>query len=102
MRPNYIVASNNHGLALSTMAKWTSDEQASNELFEQAYRCFAEISKPLMPTTYHCQSNYAMTLAAQARLQLWRGNDEKARKLVRFVLLKLSEVLNISCSCARL
>ena len=89
VRPNYIVASNNHGLALSTMAKWTSDEHASNELFEQAYRCFAEISKPLMPTTYHCQSNYAMTLAAQARLQLWRGNDEKARKLVRVVLLKV-------------
>jgi hypothetical protein len=85
-RPNYVVAFNNHGLALSTMAKWTANAELSDALFQRAYNIFARISTPLVPSTYHCQSNYAMTLTAHARLHFVRQRDDEARRLVSQLL----------------
>lgn len=92
-RPQYTVAMNNHGLALSTLAKWTSDAGESDALFQRSYDLFARISEPLTPSTYHCQSNYAMTLAAQARILQWRGDAVAARRRLRMATAKLRPLL---------
>jgi hypothetical protein len=92
-RPNYTVAMNNHGLALSTLAKLTSDPAESDALFQRAYDLFVRISEPLTPATYHCQSNFAMTLAAQARILQWRGELTASRRRLRMATAKLRPLL---------
>jgi hypothetical protein len=92
-RPTYTVAMNNHGLALSTLAKWTTDARESDMLFQRAYHLFARISEPLTASTYHCQSNFAMTLAAQARILQWRGETIASRRRLRMATAKLRPLL---------
>eukprot|EP01108_Squamamoeba_japonica_P008145 TRINITY_DN7108_c0_g1_i1.p2 TRINITY_DN7108_c0_g1~~TRINITY_DN7108_c0_g1_i1.p2 ORF type:complete len:203 (-),score=66.95 TRINITY_DN7108_c0_g1_i1:10-618(-) len=92
-RPSYTVAMNNHGLALSTLAKWTEDVTVSEALFGRAYRMFAFIATPLRPSSFHCQSNFAMTLAAQARMQQLRGDADGARRRLRMATAKLRPLL---------
>ena len=84
---------NNHGLALSTLAKWTEDVAVSEALFGRAYRMFAFIATPLRPSSFHCQSNFAMTLAAQARMQQLRGDADGARRRLRMATAKLRPLL---------
>jgi hypothetical protein len=65
------------------MAKWSTDPAEADALFARAYAIFSRISQPLAQTSFHCQSNFAMTLGAHARMAMFRGDVDEGRRLLR-------------------